>query len=80
MASPIETSPKRKGAACPICGKPVVAAHRPFCSPRCRDVDLNRWLGEAYRVPAETVAEDDEDPDSLAPRAEALSRPGTDRD
>ncbi len=39
-------------AACPVCGKPAEAAHRPFCSDRCRKVDLNRWLSEAYRVPA----------------------------
>lgn len=37
--------------ACPICRKPAVHAYRPFCSKRCADVDLNRWLGETYRVP-----------------------------
>lgn len=41
-----------KTAKCPICGKPAMAAHQPFCSDRCRKVDLNRWLGEAYRIPA----------------------------
>jgi endogenous inhibitor of DNA gyrase (YacG/DUF329 family) len=42
---------------CPICGKPAAAkATRPFCSSRCRDVDLNRWLSGSYVVPA---AEDD---------------------
>lgn len=40
-----------KGGACPVCGKPAEAAHRPFCSDRCRKVDLNRWLSEAYRIP-----------------------------
>jgi len=40
---------------CPICGRPVVdPAHRPFCSARCRQVDLGRWLGEVYRAPAAT--------------------------
>ena len=39
--------------SCPICGKPAVAAYRPFCSRRCADVDLNRWLGGAYRVPTD---------------------------
>lgn len=38
-------------AACPICGKPVDPAARPFCSKRCAQVDLGRWLGEAYRIP-----------------------------
>jgi uncharacterized protein len=37
---------------CPICGRPRVHEYRPFCSARCRDVDLGRWFGEAYRVPA----------------------------
>ena len=45
--------------ACPICGKPVEdRSHRPFCSARCKRVDLGRWFGEAYRVPVED--EDDE--------------------
>jgi uncharacterized protein len=41
-----------KSAACPVCGKPAAAGFRPFCSDRCRMVDLNRWLSEAYRIPA----------------------------
>jgi uncharacterized protein len=42
------------GAAkpCPICGKPAAQATKPFCSRRCRDVDLNRWLSGSYVVPA----------------------------
>lgn len=38
--------------ACPICGRPGSARYRPFCSRRCADVDLNRWLSGAYRIPA----------------------------
>ncbi|MET3926683.1 DNA gyrase inhibitor YacG [Devosia sp. 2618] len=37
---------------CPICGKPSVEAFRPFCSKRCADVDLNRWLTGSYVIPA----------------------------
>ena len=37
---------------CPICGKPVEAEYRPFCSRRCADVDLQRWLTGRYAVPA----------------------------
>jgi uncharacterized protein len=49
---------------CPICGKPVDPKLRPFCSQRCRRIDLDRWLGEAYRVPAEPASEkDDTGPD-----------------
>jgi uncharacterized protein len=40
----------RPVAKCPICTKPVVDEFRPFCSKRCRDVDLNRWLSGAYVV------------------------------
>jgi endogenous inhibitor of DNA gyrase (YacG/DUF329 family) len=36
---------------CPICKKPSSAATRPFCSPRCADIDLGRWLTEQYVVP-----------------------------
>ena len=46
---------------CPICGKPADPATRPFCSKRCSDIDLNRWLGGVYAVPAEI--DDDERPD-----------------
>ena len=46
---------------CPICGKPSSQAHHPFCSGRCADIDLNRWLSGAYVIPAEPVAEDDDD-------------------
>jgi uncharacterized protein len=49
---------------CPICGRPRVHEYRPFCSARCRDVDLGRWFGEAYRVPAvEPGYHQDEDQD-----------------
>jgi uncharacterized protein len=37
---------------CPICGKPADPKLRPFCSRRCADVDLHRWLSGAYAVPA----------------------------
>lgn len=42
---------------CPICGKSTAAEYRPFCSRRCADVDLGRWLTEGYRIPAETEDE-----------------------
>lgn len=35
---------------CPICKRPSQRATRPFCSPRCRDLDLGQWLNESYRV------------------------------
>ncbi len=51
--------------SCPICGKPTVAEWRPFCSRRCADVDLARWLGEGYRIPA--APEDDAAPEDPPP-------------
>ena len=45
--------------SCPICGKPANAATLPFCSPRCRDVDLNRWLTGSYVIPGRDDEEDD---------------------
>jgi endogenous inhibitor of DNA gyrase (YacG/DUF329 family) len=37
---------------CPICRRPRVAEHAPFCSTRCRDRDLLQWLDEGYAIPA----------------------------
>jgi hypothetical protein len=54
--------------SCPICGKPVDPAYRPFCSRRCADVDLGRWLTESYRIPAtEDEAEDSAEEDGETP-------------
>lgn len=49
-------------AACPICGKPAIPEARPFCSKRCADIDLNRWLSDRYVVPGSD--EDEENPPS----------------
>jgi uncharacterized protein len=47
-----------KPDTCPLCGKPVSAAHKPFCGQGCRDRDLLKWLGEGYRVPGPPAAPD----------------------
>ncbi|HWF96902.1 MAG TPA: DNA gyrase inhibitor YacG [Xanthobacteraceae bacterium] len=47
---------------CPICGKPAVAEFRAFCSRRCADVDLNRWLSGVYAVPGKADEEEDGGP------------------
>jgi endogenous inhibitor of DNA gyrase (YacG/DUF329 family) len=57
--------------SCPICGRETHASYRPFCSKRCADVDLGRWLTGAYAIPAEET-EDEETPD--APPEEAPER------
>ena len=54
----------RRARACPICGKPAVAVQHPFCSKRCRDVDLGRWLKGSYHIPgrAPGLGEEDDEP------------------
>lgn len=56
---------------CPVCGKPAQHKFRPFCSPRCADVDLNRWLSGQYAIPADPSDEEDGeiDPPADDPRA-----------
>jgi endogenous inhibitor of DNA gyrase (YacG/DUF329 family) len=39
--------------SCAICGKPQLEQFKPFCSRRCADVDLNRWMNGVYAIPAE---------------------------
>jgi hypothetical protein len=51
------TAPTSPSRPCPICGKPAQAAYRPFCSKRCADVDLQRWLSGAYVIPGEPEEE-----------------------
>ncbi|MBI1273236.1 MAG: DNA gyrase inhibitor YacG [Alphaproteobacteria bacterium] len=47
------------GAPCPICGKPAAEGKfQPFCSGRCAQIDLGRWLGEKYRVPTDELPTD----------------------
>jgi hypothetical protein len=48
---------------CPICGKPTEQKYRPFCSSRCADVDLARWLRGSYVLPG-SAAEEEETPDT----------------
>lgn len=57
-------------ATCPICGEPTHARYRPFCSKRCADVDLHRWLGGVYRMPTQEVP----DPDLLDAELRAIGR------
>lgn len=58
--SPPNPAPIRR---CPICSKPRVEAHAPFCSTRCRDRDLIRWLDDGYALPGRALDAEDEAPD-----------------
>ncbi|MEM0921773.1 MAG: DNA gyrase inhibitor YacG [Pseudomonadota bacterium] len=44
--------------SCPICGRQTVPDLRPFCSKRCADIDLGRWMTGSYAIPGEPVDPD----------------------
>lgn len=52
---------------CPICAKQTVSAFRPFCSRRCADVDLAKWLGGNYAIASS-------DPQDIEAAADALEK------
>ncbi len=52
---------------CPICGKPADPRQTPFCSPRCADVDLGRWLTGHYVIPGPPADLDEDPPPSTGP-------------
>jgi endogenous inhibitor of DNA gyrase (YacG/DUF329 family) len=59
-SKPLTTSAADGDAGkCPICGRLTDAHYRPFCSRRCADVDLSRWLSGGYAIPV--LEDDDED-------------------
>lgn len=51
-----DNPPKASARLCPICGKAAEAAYKPFCSKRCANIDLQRWLVGRYAIP---VVEED---------------------
>ncbi len=66
----IETARKlAKASKCPQCSAPSLKPHTPFCSRRCSQLDLGRWLNESYRVPAHE-AQDDADLDAMLAEAD----------
>ncbi len=64
MTSKDARTPAKKRAIyskCPLCGKPEIQKFRPFCSQRCVDLDLGRWLTGEYRIPAEEEVDFDDE-------------------
>ncbi|GLP88082.1 DNA gyrase inhibitor YacG [Tritonibacter mobilis] len=55
--------------SCPICGEPTLQSYRPFCSKRCADLDLAKWLNGSYSVPSE----DQEDLENALEQQESQS-------
>ena len=68
MSAAADPRPKTPPAAklCPICGKPVEPRYAPFCSKRCADRDLHRWLGGQYAIPGEPASDDETPPSDQA--------------
>lgn len=61
MSQPVP--PEKRQPKCAQCGKnPVSAKYRPFCSKRCADVDLNKWLNEGYSIPGAPMDEEEDSP------------------
>ncbi len=58
---PDNVIPLKPTRPCPICGRPSAQAFFPFCSARCADIDLNRWLSGAYVIPGRSTDERDDD-------------------
>lgn len=75
VAFPQRRARKRR---CPVCGRPPLAANEPFCSKRCADEDMRRWLTGEYRIPtAERPDAEPEDGDRGPGRGEGgLDRGG----
>lgn len=65
MGSRTPNPPQSYAGKCPICGAPGEHEFRPFCSRRCADVDLSRWLRGAYAI-AGGQADADEDGEDTA--------------
>lgn len=60
--------PRPPNAKCPICGAPADAHYRPFCSRRCADVDLSRWLRGAYVIAGGNSDADEDGDDTVDTR------------
>lgn len=66
-STPPEDMARPTGRPCAICGKPAVQRFRPFCSGRCADVDLHRWLVGGYVLPGDESEPSGDDEDDTGP-------------
>jgi endogenous inhibitor of DNA gyrase (YacG/DUF329 family) len=69
-----DPAPQAAAGKCPICGKPTVHAVRPFCSARCADVDLGRWVSGAYVIAGGQSDADEDGDEGFAKEAGSLDR------
>ncbi|MEO9823862.1 MAG: DNA gyrase inhibitor YacG [Paracoccaceae bacterium] len=61
--------------ACPICDRETDAKFRPFCSKRCADIDLAKWLSGSYAIPSQ----DEDDAENLAEALDDAAKNGPER-
>ena len=61
----MESTSKKRMVSCPACGEPSLFnsdnPYRPFCSQRCKMIDLGQWASEEYRIPETTPPADEFD-------------------
>jgi hypothetical protein len=69
-----------QGGRCPICGKPTQHAVRPFCSARCADIDLGRWVSGGYVIAGGQSDADEDGDEGFAKEAGPLDRGAGDDD
>jgi endogenous inhibitor of DNA gyrase (YacG/DUF329 family) len=72
-----ETGRRTAGGNCPICGTTTDPGYRPFCSRRCADIDLARWLNGTYAVPGGQADADEDGDDAKAAGGAATGSRGT---
>ena len=62
MSGIVPSKAKPKAEPCPICRKPAQPEFQPFCSARCADIDLGRWLTDRYAIPTDEDEIEDDTP------------------
>jgi hypothetical protein len=75
MAQRTPEIPEAAKGRCPICREPSTADDRPFCSRRCANIDLYRWLSNGYAIPGRSG--EDEDGEAAAGSAGSTIPKGT---
>lgn len=73
-ASNDNTVPGAAAGRCPICGKPAVHSVRPFCSARCADIDLGRWVSGTYVIAGGQSDADEDGDEGFAKETGTLDR------
>ena len=80
MIKLVEQPEPTRGGKCPVCRKPTDAENRPFCSRRCADLDLSRWLGGGYAIAGSVDSDEDGDDATTRRRPADGARSATDED